>query len=128
MTRENINRQAIAIVTSLAGVSRIDAVKILSVSIQLIASEDRPTDKLDNPCFVANGNLIRKKSGSPSRFEKDPELIKFISNLDHYYTCGEMLTLLVKQFGKERAPSKSSLGRYLQKISGANRQANRGTL
>lgn len=114
MTRDEINKQSLAVVTSLTGLNRVDSIKILSSAIQIIAEANAPADILDTPGIAFNKNLVRKHT---SFFDRHPELMIFISNLDRYYTAGEMLELIEKNFGKALVPSKSSLGRYLQRIT-----------
>ncbi len=70
-----------------------------------------------------NPFLIRRQPGGCSRFERDSELADFLNNVDRYYTIKELRALLIARFGSERTPSKSSLHRYLQKITS---QANGG--
>lgn len=62
-----------------------------------------------NPLLVRHRKL--------SRIEEDQEIFHFINGLDRYHTINELHQLLIKRFGAERTPSKSSLGRFLQKIS-----------
>ncbi len=69
------------------------------------------------PCMPFNENLIRRRR--LSMVENAPDIQAFIHNLDRYYSGPEMLAVIEKHFGKERTPSKSSLHRYLQKISRA---------
>lgn len=70
-----------------------------------------------------NPFLIRRPAGAASRFDADTELAEFLNSLDRYHTIEELRTLLIARFGRERTPSKSSIHRYLQKMtSQANRE------
>ena len=64
-----------------------------------------------------NPYLVRKKSGLKSRFETDPELAEYLETIDRYYTLEELRLVLVVRFGADRVPSKSSIHRYLQKLT-----------
>jgi anaerobic ribonucleoside-triphosphate reductase len=52
-----------------------------------------------------------------SRVEQDKEVFDFINGLDRYHTIKELRELISRRFGKARTPSKSSLGRFLRKIT-----------
>lgn len=67
-----------------------------------------------------NPLLVRRHRGNLSRLEQDKELFDFINSLDRYYSLEAMRELIIKKFGKERAPSTSALHRYIQKITREN--------
>lgn len=67
-----------------------------------------------------NPLLVRRPAGGRSRLEQDKELFNFINSLDRYYSLEAMRELIIKKFGKERAPSTSALHRYIQKITKEN--------
>lgn len=69
-----------------------------------------------------NPLLYRRPPGGISRFETDRELSDFINTLDRYHTIKGLRAQLVEHFGNERAPSISSIHRYLQKITRAASQ------
>jgi len=71
-----------------------------------------------------NPLLIRKRPGNISRFELDSELVEFLDQIDSYYSIKQLHILVLNRFGKERTPSKSSLHRYLQKITSQNNRGN----
>lgn len=62
-----------------------------------------------------NPLLIRRRK--PSRVELDPEVFTFLNGLGRYHTIKEMRQLIIERFGSDRAPSKSSLGRFLSRIT-----------
>lgn len=64
-----------------------------------------------------NPFLIRKPAGIKSRITTDSELVDFLNSIDRYYTIMQLRALLVERFGSKRAPSKSAIHRYLQKIT-----------
>jgi hypothetical protein len=64
-----------------------------------------------------NSHLIRKSAGNKSRFAIDCELRAFLDTVDRYYTTSQLRALMVEHFGADRVPSRSSIHRYLQKIT-----------
>lgn len=118
MNNDKIITHARGTVLALSGYTQRDAVSILAAAISIITLQPgQAVGRFDEACKAFNSNLLRKRPGNISRIEKDPEVKEFIHNLDRYYTGPELLTMIEDRFGKMRTPSKSSLGRYLQKIS-----------
>jgi hypothetical protein len=64
-----------------------------------------------------NPFLVRRRPGSFSPFDTDKELAEFINGVDQYYSIAKLRNLLIERFGADRAPSKSALHRYIQKIT-----------
>ena len=60
--------------------------------------------------------LQPRKAGRKHSIEKDPELEVFILSLRGSRTISDIRTACVKKFGDKRAPSKSALHRYIQKL------------
>jgi len=69
------------------------------------------TSKIINPL------LVRRPGGGIPWIEQDKEVFDFINGLDRYYTIDELRGLISGRFGKARTPSRSSLGRFLRKIT-----------
>ncbi len=67
--------------------------------------------------FPFNPYLIRRPRGTKSRFIIDSELAEFMGTIGKYHTLKELRLLLVEHFGEKRAPSKSSIHRYIQRIT-----------
>lgn len=123
MNSEETIQRAEIILNSMKGLRLDDVVEILSIGIYIVVTApDQPQGILDKTCFGfnPNPNLQRKRPGCVSAIDKDQEVKIFIQGIDGYLTVEAMHDELVKQFGKERSPSKSSIGRYLKKIAGAN--------
>lgn len=118
MDSDKINNQTRAIVLGMVGYSQREAISILTAAISMIASQSEQVEnRLDEPCMAFNSYLLRRKPGRFSLVEYDTEVKEFINAFDRYYTSKDLLALIEKRFGKKRTPSKSSLGRYLQKIA-----------
>ncbi|WP_306548944.1 hypothetical protein [Desulfobulbus sp.] len=112
---DQIVQQAEAIVQGLIGLHKNDAVAILSAGIYIIASgHNPPEDVIDHSCLGFNSNLIRRRRGGISTINKDQEIKAYILGIDRYLSLKEWHEELVKKFGKNRAPSKSAIGRFLQ--------------
>ena len=122
MRREEIIQQAEIIMNGMMGLHLNDAVAILSIATYYIASApDQSKDLVDKSCFGFNPNLRRMRPGGISLIDKDPEVRAYIHGLGRPYLSIQAIhKVLIKQFGKERTPSESSLGRYLQKITVAS--------
>jgi hypothetical protein len=111
-----VYRQARQIVEGLEAVSVGDALAILNKAIAKILSENRFTmPELDQPVHPLNPNLIRHRK--PCKIDNDPELKAFIYRMPTYKTLDEIVTACEEEFGVERAPSRSSLHRYLQGLA-----------
>jgi len=124
MNSDQINKRARTILLGLRGCQQRDAVNMLATAISMVVSQsDVATEQLNGLFTVPGNHLLCRRRGGISRIEQDSEVKVFIHSLDRYYTGPEMLDMIKNRFGKERTPSKSSLHRYLQKITF---QANRG--
>lgn len=120
-TSDKITKRARAITLELGEYNQRDAISILAAAISMITLQPKQAkDQLGKPFTTPNAHLLRKGPGRISRIENDTEIKTFITNLDRYYTGSELLAAIENCFGKERTPSKSGLGRYLQKISKTN--------
>lgn len=63
---------------------------------------------------------IRRKKQTPSSIDKlEPEIRELIAELrvDKGYTIDEVRAALIKEIGKERAPSRSALGRHVRHLA-----------
>lgn len=120
MNAEQIEQQAKAILLGLRGYSQRNAVAILSTAICLTVTEF-DQGQLDEQTAMSSCSLLIRRRGKLSRIDQDVELKNFIHGLDRYASLFELHSLLTERFGKKRTPSKSSLHRYLQKISKTNK-------
>lgn len=116
MNAVQIEKQANALLLSLRGYTQRDAVIVLSTAISLAVTEF-DQGQLDKQAAVPNCSLLFRRNAKLNRIEQDTELQGFIHGLDRYVSLLELRNLLTQRFGKERTPSKSSLHRYLQKIT-----------
>ena len=113
MLREDLEKKAHPIVNSLLDHSSIDALRIISVVVDLILEQSTESDsKLNRPVTGIGPNLIPNPV-TVNNIDKDPEIRTFIHSYSEPITQKDLYLLLVKKFGKKRAPSYSGLNRYL---------------
>ena len=106
------------IAKSLSALNAGDAVWILNTAINLITfgADKAATPNEDNTRGV-NINLVKRQRGLRSKIKKDAELRQFIHKLDTFYTIEKLQKLLVREFGRSRAPSINTLSKYLKEMS-----------
>jgi hypothetical protein len=68
-----------------------------------------------------NPDLLRRPRGCQSKITKDPEIRGFIHGLSGYHTIDQITCLCARKFGRKRAPSRTAVGRYLQRLSSGPR-------
>lgn len=119
---EQNKQRAKEIVSLLVGSNRNEALAILSASMYIIASGE-PLSKniLDNSGHWGNPNLIRCRRGGVSPIDVDQEVKAYILGIDRYLSISQLHDALIKKFGGKRAPSKSAIHRFLQRVNQANR-------
>lgn len=114
--KEKVMQRAQKIVAGLVGSNKDEALAILSTSILIIATgEPSLKNKVEDLGFAANPNLIRKSRHRISKIDSDLAIKQYILGFNGYLTIKGWHQELVKRFGEKRAPSKSSIGRFLQK-------------
>lgn len=115
---DKVMEQAQEIVARLAGMKRNEALAALSASMYIVASgKPLPKDILDNSNRLKmNPYLIRGPRGGFSTIDMDQQVKEYILGIDRYLSLSAMHEELVKKFGKDRAPSRSAIGRFLQRL------------
>jgi hypothetical protein len=112
----NHQTQAKAILSDLAGLTRLDALKVLSAAQGLILAQTEKADTELADKLQTDSIHLQRRPGRVSRVDNDPEIKAYLHGLDTYLTLKMLRAALIQKFGKQRVPSKSSLHRYLQKI------------
>lgn len=111
-----IRRKARDIVAALTDVAGMDAMKIVNQAQSIILRESLAVSPgPDCQVYPFNPNLVRR--GPVSKIDADPELKEFIHSLPAYHGVEQIAAMCVERFGVDRAPSKSAVHRYLQKLS-----------
>ncbi len=117
LPQEQIEAFAQSLLTNLRGLSIKDSLLVLSAAIRRVVRSDHGTlGKHSRSLPIANLKR-RSSSGRVSKIESDPEVQRFIHELKRYHTYSEIEQFCITAFGVKRAPRKSSIGRYIQKIT-----------
>ncbi len=117
MPHENVLKTAHSVVTGLNGLAAIDALQVLSAATDLIIKQCTDDQNRQLNKAVCKSRLeILPNAMHLFKIEKDPEVRDFILTYNKPIHQTELLKLLIKRFGKKRAPSRSGLNRYLLKI------------
>lgn len=68
--------------------------------------------------LVAENNLrLRAPPGAPGRVDRDPEVATFLIENFAGRSLRDVYSLCVEQFGPERAPSRSSIQRFRDRVA-----------
>jgi len=109
-----LNIKAIAILQLLSGLSLSDLLKLLRRVINQLLKKVESGDAYQKPVFKMNKNFLPR--GQKMKVELFPELEEFIHSRKDFMTIRDLRELCIDEFGKERVPSKSAIGRYLIKV------------
>ena len=112
LTPEELRERTRELLTTLGELSVNDALALLGAFLKIAAgknSGDGP--ETINP--VCAPQLVRRRK--LSKIEADPEIKAFIYELPGYHTGYELRDILIKEVGPSRAPTKSSVYRFLLK-------------
>jgi len=113
--KSSIDMKAISIVEDLAGLDSATAIQILSLAIGEIAQQVNTDAGALKHIVKGHGPKIIPSPVFTSKIDKDHEIKTFIDNYPNPTTQTDLLRTLISTFGKKRSPSRSGLGRYLQK-------------
>ena len=113
-TSPKINLKARAILQQLSGLSLSDFLKLLRQIINQLLKKVETGDAYQKPVFKMNKNFLPR--GQKMKVELDPELEEFIHTRKYFMTIRDLRELCIEEFGEERVPSKSAIGRYLLKV------------
>lgn len=117
LTQKKVRYFAELLVQTLPKISLTDALRVFNEAIIQVVrnSTKNPCDK---PVKLPIANLKRRaRAGRVSKIEVDPEIKAFIHQLRGYHSYPEIARRCAHKFGKQRAPSKSAVGRYIKKIT-----------
>lgn len=118
--KDKVIQRAQEIAVGLVGFNKDEALAILSASIFIVATGEEPEkDIRPKTGYPNNPNLIRRRKGGVSPLDNDPELKAYILGLDRYLSIVKIHKRLVEKFGKNRIPSRSSIHRFLQRVTQA---------
>lgn len=102
-----------AVQAAVKGLSPEEVVDVLTQQLRAVATKAVKAKRSQEPLPSV---LHERSRGRPFIVEADPELEQFILAQSGRQTLQHIVELCVEKFGKERAPSKSALQRYIQKF------------
>ncbi len=120
LTEFEIQNASKEIVYDLVKLTPSDAFKVLHQALGQVIKANLNTDYAKPESLMYPYNPVLKRRKQQMKVDADPELKAFIHSLKTYHSTNEIVALCVKKFGKKRAPSKSSLGRYFQRLKNPN--------
>lgn len=100
-----------AVQAAVQNLSPTDVVDVLTQQLREVASAIQ--EPSPQPALLV---LRARKRGPLSKVEDDPEVEAFILKQSATRTVEHLLQQCVREFGKERAPSRSGLYRYIDKL------------
>ena len=111
-------KKSAALETMKGALRQLTLADALEVTGQLLAelSTSELTDIRQTSTRASASVLQPRKAGRRHSIETDAELEAFILSLRGSRTIADIRTACVKKFGDKRAPSKSALHRYIQKL------------
>jgi hypothetical protein len=111
-----IRRRAKALVSSLAPISALEAVRILNaalaIAISVPASE---CDSIKGNIRPPDFRLVRRGRGGECKIDGDPEIKAYLVSIDRRTTLDDLRRKLIDKYGADRAPSRSALHRWIDK-------------
>ena len=115
--KEKYKERVPALIVALKGLTLGNALAALLEAARHLLNETDSSDYY-NSTPLSLGNLTRRtKGGRLPKIESDPELQSFLHGIIGYHSLSELVRLCQEKFGMERAPSKSCLHRYTQKLT-----------
>ena len=116
---EKTQRLVTRIFAELSDLPVCEALQVIQVVLARLLTARTPeiADALPGRVVPLNPALLRRPRGCQSKITKDPEIRGFIHGLSGYHTIDQITGLCARKFGRKRAPSRSAVGRYLQRLS-----------
>ncbi len=102
-----------AVQAAVKGLSPEEVVDVLTQQLKTVARRAVKRTAAPEPKLAV---LRDRPAGRPSSIELDPELELFILAQSSSQTIEHIRQLCIKEFGEERAPKRSTLHRYIQKL------------
>lgn len=113
LTDIEIQSHASKVVAQLIGYKATDGVRILSASLDLIAT--RQQTQFPGLIQIGNANFLPRKHGKLFKIDQDLKMKEFIYGLSEHMSIKAIHTKLVEEFGAKRAPCEYTLQKWLKK-------------
>lgn len=122
MNTSEIDHHTQQVIKALESMTVNDALTVLHSAFGIVINENINVSHpdLSQPIYPYNPNLTRRPRGGISKVERDPEIKAFIHSLPKYLSVIQIAEQCRVRFGKERAPGKSAVHRYLQGLPKPN--------
>lgn len=119
MTDSIITSKASDVVTMLSGLATTQALQALNIAMGEVLEQVK--DEIPSkPLLPVHPLLLKRCKGNPSIIKSDDEIRSFIHGIKQSMTLDQIHEACVDEFGKDRAPSRSSVHRYLQSLKYPN--------
>ena len=118
MNSKELQSRMTKLLAILGDLSNVEALQALNqVSAEILRSvEATDASAFNVPVIAVPAHLLERRRGRPSKIESDPKLRDFIHELEPGLTIKEIEARCVAMFGEERAPRKSTISRYIQRM------------
>jgi len=122
---KEIEEKARLITLNVSGLSITDALQVLNTATALILNKsEQPVEQnLKKPFISSLANFLPRHAGRLCSVESDPELQRYIHSIHEMRAIKQITEMCRVKFGAKRTPSKSSIHRYIQKMT---KQAQQG--
>lgn len=122
MNARNSHSHTERVLATLGDLPAADALQVLNTAMgKVLAGIERAPD-IAAPQAVSPllASLMQRSQGGHSRIDGDPELLAFILGLPAHLTYPQIEAACRARFGAERAPSKSAIHRFVQRLKHPN--------
>lgn len=113
LNSQEARKRAQDIELALGQIPVADAFQVLLKAMERIARRAGMSGNLSMPALTSDMSLLNRKR---SKIESDPEVRRFIHEYGKSMPYHELAAACRERFGENRAPSKSGIGRYVQKL------------
>jgi len=126
-TKETKEKAKVMLTQYLSGLSVTDTLLVLNTATALILNEsDQHEDQdMKKPFISSQANFLPRHAGRSCSVESDPELQQYIHSIHERRTIKQITEMCRVKFGDKRGPSKSSIHRYIQKMTELAQQENK---
>ncbi len=110
------------VLATLGNLPAADALQVLNTAMGEVLAGINCAPDIAAPQAVSPllASLMQRTQGGHSRIDSDPELLAFILGLPAHLTYPQIEAACRANFGAERAPSKSAIHRFVQRLKHPN--------
>lgn len=127
LSQADLTQHTDQLIAQVSKLPTADALHVLNVAAGRILSEvHRKGDGLANSECLPPPLLRERHRGRPFKIEEDEEVRAFIHSQPHAMTLTQLANACRERFGHERAPSRSTISRYVLHLKYPKKTKNRG--